>query len=44
LVRQPILRINLVGCIKKPQKEKWLGMLARQRKDADYEFDHKAAI
>jgi hypothetical protein len=39
-----IRHINLLGCIKKSQKEKWLGMLAQQRKDADYDFDHKAAM
>jgi hypothetical protein len=39
-----IKNVDLVGCIKTPQKQMWLGMLAEQRGSSDYNFDHAAAI
>jgi hypothetical protein len=36
--------ISLTGCVKKPQKEKWLEVLARQRADGDFDFDHATAV
>jgi hypothetical protein len=39
-----IVPINLVGYVKKPQKDMWLNRLARQRTDKDYNFDHASAV
>ena len=39
-----IKHVDLVGYIKKPQKLKWLSILAKERADTDYNFDHAAAI
>ncbi|KAH7074220.1 hypothetical protein FB567DRAFT_553697 [Paraphoma chrysanthemicola] len=36
--------VDLVGFVKKPQKEMWLRRLARQRAEEDYDFDYAAAI
>lgn len=39
-----IRHVDLVGFVKKPQKEMWLRRLARQRTEEDYDFDYAAAI
>ena len=39
-----IANINLTGCIKKPQKNKWLDILRKQYKIKDFEFDYDAAV
>lgn len=39
-----IKRINLTGCIKVPQKKKWMEILAKQRGSSHCTFDHAAAV
>jgi hypothetical protein len=39
-----IKQVDLTGYIKKPQREKWLKILSKQRKQEAHDFDHAVAV
>jgi hypothetical protein len=39
-----VKHVELIGCIKKSQKEKWERILAQKRNETAYNFDHVVAL